>query len=169
MLFLFSVIDAPAASAGMRAVLEGLAKATQNAGDDATKHTASVLDALCKQSDESLTAAGKSLNAKPSSLDETVDALREAGVPNADSLRSALGEMDDVQRGVIKELVATSRHVVERADSLGRGVDEVIAVAAQPEGIAVLRMMQSDEAFAAVLDGQKRFGSQFVEFAKKVD
>lgn len=169
LLFLFSVIDAPVASASMKAVLESLAKATQKAGDDATKHTASVLDALGKQSDESLAAAGKSLNAKPSSLDEAVDALRRAGVQDSDSFRSALSEMDNVQRGVIKELVATSRQVVERADSLGRGVDDVIAVAGHQEGIAVLRMMQRDEAFAAVLEGQKRFGSEFVEFAKRVD
>ncbi len=164
-----TIVNVPIASAGIKSVLEGIAKATKKSGNDVLQRTASILDELGSHTEESLLKANDLLKAKPSSVDEVVDALRKAGIQDADSFRKALGEIDDVQRGLLKELFITSRQVVERADALGRGVDEVVSVARHPDGLPLLRMMQDDDAFKAVLDGQKRFGDAFVDFAKQVD
>ena len=161
--------------ATLGSALRQAARAMADSPDEAARGASRVLGRLAGSGDEALEHAGRELADEAGGAAKTaaaLDALRRLEPPGGtSSLPRQLDELGAAGRRSLAAIVRQSQRVA--AAGLRRGIDpEDLARSLEkggPDALVTVRAMRSDEGIAACLDGYRRYGGRFTDFARKGD
>lgn len=170
-LVLLTMTTSSAHAGSLANLLKTITKNVAKSSDETVQRSVRLLDELATHSDDLLRQTGTGLHPGASSVDEVLESLARSGIEVTEDVRLAIAGLDDAARGALVGLLEESSQVLQRCAKVGLSADDLVDSLRKggPDLLLACRQMQTDDGLQAVVEGTRRFGGEFVAFARKGD